>query len=48
LPATLVAINTPAGALPPDLADARSAWRILDTLPTTPVPRHLLLSVFLV
>jgi len=46
--ATLALVATPASVVLPDLAPLRDVWRASVPIGVSPVPRHLLLSVFLV
>jgi hypothetical protein len=47
-PVTFIVVSTPASVLVPDLARFRSGWPAFVPIAESPVPRHLLLSVFLV
>lgn len=47
-PVTLALLSTPASVVLPDLAPLRAVWRAFVPIAVSTVPRHLLLSVFLV
>jgi hypothetical protein len=47
-PVVLAAVSTPAAVVLPDLTPLPDRWQALVPITVIPVPRHLLLSVFLV
>lgn len=47
-PVTLAVVSTPVPPVLPDQASLRAGWREPVPIVSSPVPRHLLLSVFLV